>query len=259
MIPDLPARRLPRPTLRRAPIVLAAVAVLAVASIGPAAAHVTIDPSEAPAGGYGTIHFSVPHGCGAEPTEELSVQLPPSVRSTTAQAVPGWEVSYETEEIDEAPETLTEYISVVTWTAVDEPLAADQFLTFGISARWPDDPGDTLLIPAIQRCTDGSESAWIDPDSSADYPAPTVRLAERGHGHSHRHDEDGGHSHDDDEGSHSHDDDDAAGTSGSGSGGDSGVDGLAVGALVVALLAFATAGAAFFTGRRDSPGRSGAG
>ena len=42
---------------------LAAAAACSLVAAAPAAAHVTIEPGEAPADGYATLQVQVPHGC----------------------------------------------------------------------------------------------------------------------------------------------------------------------------------------------------
>jgi hypothetical protein len=116
------------------------------------------------------------------------VQLRDDISSVSAQAVPGWEVSYDRRPLDEPielhGEQVTEYVASVTWTAQGEPLADGQFLRYGISMKTPDLEGETLLLPTVQTCVDGSESAWIDEDPEADHPAPSIELvAAEGDGH----------------------------------------------------------------------------
>ncbi len=238
--------------LPRAVAALAALAFLAVTAPA-ASAHVTVSPSEAPAGGYGTIRFTVPHGCGTEPTSVLMVQLPDTLQSVTAEAVPGWEVTYTREELDEPYEnhgaTITEYVSVVRWEAVADPLPSDQYLTFGLSARWPDAAGDEILLPAIQECPDGSEVAWIDTDPSSETPAPRVTLVASG-GHGHGSDEE------------TATDEQAAMTdepatteesaSAAGASENSGTDALAVAALVLSVVAVGLGAYAAVASRRGS-------
>jgi uncharacterized protein YcnI len=214
-------------------VALAAVSLVAVAV--PASAHVTVSPDEAPAGGYGVVELSVPHGCEDAPTNELAVQLDPGIRSVKAQAVPGWTASYTMADLDEPYELhgteITEYVAEITWTAAGDPLAPDQYMTFGISAQWPDTVGETVLLPAVQRCTDGSETAWIDEDPDAELPAPAVSIveaAEGGHGEEVADEEAAGDASDDDSSS----------------------DTLAIVAIVVAVLALAVAGASFAATRR---------
>ena len=50
--------------------------------------------------------------------------------------------------------------------------------------KMPDLAGETVLLPTVQTCVDGSESAWLDADPEAEHPAPMVELvAADGDGH----------------------------------------------------------------------------
>lgn len=167
---------------------LAVAAALVVSFAAPASAHVTISPGEAPADGYAVVELMVPHGCEDAATEELSVQLDPGMQSVRAEAVPGWTAEYTMAELDEPYDLhgtqITEYVAEITWTATGEPLATDQFLTFGINAKWPATPGEAIAIPAVQRCVDGSETAWIETAADAEHPAPVVQVVSSdGDGH----------------------------------------------------------------------------
>jgi uncharacterized protein YcnI len=110
----------------------------------------------------------------------LSVQLRDDITSVKAQAVPGWTVNYERQPLDEPIEVfgeeVTEYISVVTWTAAGAPLADDQYMNFGISLKMPNLEGEQILFPTVQTCPDGSEEAWVDEDPESEHPAPMVEL-----------------------------------------------------------------------------------
>jgi uncharacterized protein YcnI len=156
------------------------------AVVAPASAHVTIPDGVVVGGGDGAvIHVRVPHGCEGASTDTLEVQIPEGVIGVTPEAVPGWTV--ETEAVETEPyelygSTLTERTSVVRWTG--GPLEDHQYLDFGISAIFPEAPGE-LVFPAVQRCGDG-EAAWIqvptegeDPDE-LERPAPTVTVVAPG-------------------------------------------------------------------------------
>src|SRR6476659_10002450 len=65
------------PSIRRLAIAAAAAAALLAATALPAAAHVTVDPLEAPAGGFTVLTFKVPNEQDAAATTNLEVQLPP--------------------------------------------------------------------------------------------------------------------------------------------------------------------------------------
>jgi len=165
----------------------AAVAAVLLISASPALAHVTPVQRTAPADGYATIEFQVPHGCDGAATEVVSVQLRDDITAVKAQAIPGWEVSYDRQPLDEPIEIhgreVDDYIAVVTWTAEGDPLPDDQFMRFGISMKMPDLEGEQLLFPAVQDCVDGSEAAWVDADPDSDYPAPVVELLASTGGH----------------------------------------------------------------------------
>ena len=65
----------------------------------PAAAHVTVQPKEAPADSYFQLAFSVPHGCDGSATVALRVKLPDGILSAKPQMKPGWNVEIETKKL----------------------------------------------------------------------------------------------------------------------------------------------------------------
>lgn len=179
-------------TLRRLAVgALTGAAALALVA-GPAAAHVTVSPQEAPSGGYTKLDVRVPHGCDEAATEVLRVQIPEGILSVTPQIVPGWEVEVEMEELDEPVEgshgeEVTERPAEVVWTG--GPLEDGYLEEFGLSIRMLEgDEGDIVYFPSIQECEDGEESAWIElPDEDGEgeeleYPAPGVVLTAGGDG-----------------------------------------------------------------------------
>jgi uncharacterized protein YcnI len=144
---------------------------------GPAAAHVTPTPSEAPAGGFAAITFRIGHGCEGEggDTNKVEIQLPDGVESATPQAIPGWEASVD----DSGP---------VVVTFEGGPLPTHEYLEFGVSLQLPDTPGETALFPVIQTCESGEEIAWIEEtvegEAEPESPAPAVAITEAtGDGH----------------------------------------------------------------------------
>lgn len=166
----------------------AAAAIIVFALTGAASAHVSPVEPTAPADGYTTVELQIPHGCEGAATERLEVQLNEQISSVKAEAVPGWTVSYEREPLSEPielyGEEVTEYVSVVTWTADADPLPDDQYLRFGISMKMPDAPGESLRFPTVQHCVGGGTSSWIEEDPDGEHPAPAVELTatESGHG-----------------------------------------------------------------------------
>jgi uncharacterized protein YcnI len=166
-------------------IVAAAAALMAIAIAGPSSAHVTANPNEGPAGGFFKTNFRVGHGCDGSPTTEVSVQLPGNVSSVHPQVVAGWDIETKMGELDEPieshGETITEGVREITWTATDDGLPDAYLQEFGVSMALPDEAGEPLWFPFVQKCADGSHN-WIEiPDSveewgEVDEPAPYVVL-----------------------------------------------------------------------------------
>ena len=162
-----------------------AVAVLATAFVVPAAAsaHVTLQPEEAPEGGFARLDVRVPNERDDAATEKVEVQMPDGFVFVSYEPVPGWETQVKTERADEPIEShgeeITEQVSTVTFTATD-PSAAIQpgeFRDFGLSVGLPSaaKEGDELVFPSLQTYDSGEVVRWIgEPDSEE--PAPIVTV-----------------------------------------------------------------------------------
>jgi uncharacterized protein YcnI len=160
--------------------------VVAVAAT-PAAAHVTISPSDTAAGAYTVLTFSVGHGCEGSPTTALDIQIPEEILSVTPTLLPGWEVEKKMVQLDEPVEdahgnSVTERVGRVVYTA-DQPLAEGYRAAMEVSLQLPDTPGETLTFPVIQRCVQG-ETGWTETPAEGqdpevlERPAPTVTITE---------------------------------------------------------------------------------
>lgn len=172
----------------------AALGVLTLATVGPAAAHVTVSATSTAAGAYTVLTFSAGHGCEGSPTTKVEISIPEEILSVTPTRTPFWDIDVKTETLTE-PTTdshgaeVTERDSVVTFTAT-EPLLDGVRDTFELSVQLPDAEGETLAFPTIQTCEKG-ETAWTEvaadgTDEELESPAPllTVTAAEGdGHGH----------------------------------------------------------------------------
>jgi periplasmic copper chaperone A len=168
--------------MRRAvPVAVAAIALAAPTAAG---AHVTVQPSSAPAGGFARLDVRVPNERDDKGTIKVDVQMPPGVAFASYEPVPGWTTKVTTERLDQPidvhGEEVTEQVSRVTWTGnprqggVIEP---GQFRDFGLSLRVPDgEPGSKLTFKALQTYQGGEVVRWIGPED-ADEPAATVTLA----------------------------------------------------------------------------------
>jgi periplasmic copper chaperone A len=162
----------------------AAVVALALAAPAAAGAHVTVQPTSAPAGGFARLDVRVPNERDDKGTIKVDVQMPPGVAFASYEPVPGWTTKVTTEQLDQPidvhGEEVTEQVARVTWTGnprqggVIEP---GQFRDFGLSIRVPDgEPGSKLTFKALQTYQGGEVVRWIGPED-ADEPAATVTLA----------------------------------------------------------------------------------
>jgi periplasmic copper chaperone A len=167
---------------RRA-IVVALAAALSAAPV--AAAHVTMDPGEWEAGGFGRFDVRVPNERPNATTTEITLQLPEGLEFVSFQDVPGWERSVEMVELDEpiegeeGEEPITERIGSVTWSGGE--VDPGEFVEFGLSFRVPEDAAATeLLFPATQTYSNGEVVRWIQPDPEGEEPAPRVAVLAAG-------------------------------------------------------------------------------
>ena len=164
------------------------VALASLIAVPVAGAHVTANPPEGPAGGFTVISFRVPHGCEDSPTTSLTVRIPDGVIYVAPQAVPGWDVATKTgtlaTPVESEGETITEGVTEVTWSGGS--LDPHEFTDFGISLRLPDEEGETIYFPTVQRCAQGT-TRWIQiPVAGQEEPAepaPDVTLVAAAGGH----------------------------------------------------------------------------
>jgi uncharacterized protein YcnI len=161
-------------------IVGAVVAALALAPA--AAAHVTLQPPEAPAGGFTRFDVRVPNERDNASTTKVVVQMPPGFLSVNHEPVPGWDVELTMRNLDEPVEEfgeqVTEEVGRITFTADGEASAIQpgQFQDFGLSGRVPEGrPGSMLTFKALQTYSNGEVVRWIGPPDSEE-PAPQVEL-----------------------------------------------------------------------------------
>ncbi|MEA2347216.1 MAG: hypothetical protein QOG62_1003 [Thermoleophilaceae bacterium] len=147
-----------------------------------AAAHVTVQPNEVPAGGYTRLDVRVPNETDDAATSKVEVQFPDGFAGVQYEPVPGWSVDIQTEKLDTPITTddgdVTEQVKTVTWTADDDQsmLQPGAFQDFGLSVKIPDGAaGSKLTFPALQTYDNGDVVRWIG-DESSEEPAPTVTL-----------------------------------------------------------------------------------
>ncbi|MFS3127622.1 YcnI family protein [Nocardioides sp. Bht2] len=179
-------------TTSRLLAVPAVLGLVALATAGPASAHVTVTASSSAAGAYTVLTFSAGHGCDGSPTTKMEISIPEQILNVTPTRTPFWDLEVQSEKLAE-PVTdahgakVTERDAVVVFTAT-EPLPDGVRDTFELSVQLPDAEGETLAFPVIQSCEKG-ETAWTEvaSDGNADElesPAPVLTVtAAEGSGH----------------------------------------------------------------------------
>jgi len=160
-----------------------AVACAAAALAAPTAAqaHVTLQPDEAPAGGFTRLDVRVPNERDDASTTKVQVKFPPGFVFASYEPVAGWTVEVAKRElaqpIEEHGERITEEIDTITWTGDGEQgeIGPGQFQDFGLSLGMPDEPGKALAFKSLQTYSGGEIVRWIGPEDGDD-PAPRVTL-----------------------------------------------------------------------------------
>lgn len=139
-------------------------AFLLLVGAAPAAAHVALAETSAPAGSYSVATFRAGHGCGDAPTVAITVAVPAAVVTARPQPKPGWTI-----EVARSGEKVT----AITWKG--GLLPADQFDAFALLLHLPDALG-ALAFPVTQTCT-GAVAKWDQPPGGDPrFPAPVLTV-----------------------------------------------------------------------------------
>lgn len=211
-----------------------ALAVCGLATATAARAHVTLQPSEAPAGGFARLDVRVPSEEPTTPTTKVEVQMPPGFADASYEPVVGWRATVSKHKLAtpikaDDGDLLTEELSTITFTATGKGILPGQFQDFGLSLGLPDKPAGTkLTFKALQTYRGGKVVRWIGaPD--AEHPAPQVTLVSS-----------------DTSGNQAA----ATTTATTGDADDDGTDDLTIVALILGALGLLAGGAALVTARR---------
>jgi periplasmic copper chaperone A len=177
-----------RRTVLRVGAVLAAATAAVFVLAGPAAAHVTVNPSNATQGGYTKVAFRVPNEKDTATTTKLEVNLPTDtpIASVSLKPLTGWNGVTETTKLatpiktDDGDE-ITEAVTKITWTATaGAEIQPGQFQEFEVSLG-PLPEVDQVIFKTLQTYSDGDIVRWIDEPkadgSEPDHPAPVLKLA----------------------------------------------------------------------------------
>ncbi|WP_250037475.1 YcnI family protein [Paractinoplanes maris] len=173
--------------LKRSALVGATVAGLTLALAAPAAAHVTVNPDTATAGGYSKVTFRVPNESDADSTTKVEVNLPADkpVASVSVKPITGWDVATTVSKLAKPLEAhgaqITEAVSKITWTAkAGSEVKPGQFQEFDVSMGPLPESGE-MIFKALQTYSDGTVVRWIDEPSTdgtePESPAPVLKIA----------------------------------------------------------------------------------
>ncbi|MDQ7905210.1 YcnI family protein [Phytohabitans sp. ZYX-F-186] len=153
----------------------------------PAAAHVTVTPTETSAGSYTVLTVSVPHGCDGAGTTKVAIKIPEDIIAVTPTVNTNWTVQKVMADLnppvkDSHGNEVTQRVNEVVYTA-RAPLPDDMRDTFELSLKLPDTPGKTLVFPSVQTCEKG-ETAWVQVPADGqnaddlEHPAPGFKVTE---------------------------------------------------------------------------------
>lgn len=114
-------------------------------------------PSTAEPGRPIKVTLRVFHGCGDLPTKKLTVDIPESFILPAPQVTPGWELTTESRPYPNAfqigDRLVSEGFSRLTWSG---HLPTDYVQEFHIAGMTPNAPGEQLIFPIVQECSDGT-------------------------------------------------------------------------------------------------------
>lgn len=170
-------------------LVVACAAFAALLPATSAAAHVTVTPTTATAGGRATFTFKVPNESDTAKTVQLEVVFPDNAALTSAslRPVPGWSATVNRKP-SAAPAQPTEQdhtaaagaVTSIVWRS-EVGVGKNEFQTFDVAVgQLPKEP-TTLVFKALQTYSDGVVVRWIDvPQDGAprpEHPAMVVTVA----------------------------------------------------------------------------------
>ncbi|SNQ48283.1 conserved exported hypothetical protein [Frankia canadensis] len=174
--------------LSRAGVLAAVAGATLAATVLPASAHVTLQPTTAQAGSYTTLSLKVPAEEDNASTTGVDVQFPADspIASVSVQPKEGW--TYKVTKGRPATPLRTddgvvsEVVTRITWTATpgSPGIRPGEFDTFMISAGPLPDRAGALAFKTLQTYSNGDVVRWVDvPQPGAgepEHPAPSLTV-----------------------------------------------------------------------------------
>ncbi|MFI2714286.1 YcnI family protein [Micromonospora sp. NPDC018662] len=165
--------------------IAAGAAALTVGLAGPAAAHVTVNPSTAAQGGWTKVSFRVPNETDTADTTKVEVNLPTAtpIASVSLRPLTGWTATTESTKLATPIKTddgeITDAVTKITWTAgPGAAIKPHQFQEFDVSLG-PLPQTDQVVFKALQTYSNGDIVRWIDEPAAGqepEHPAPVLTL-----------------------------------------------------------------------------------
>jgi periplasmic copper chaperone A len=173
--------------MRRTPLLATAALAAGLAFPALADAHVSLHPNTIPAGAFATLNVRVPGEEQGAYAEKIDMLMPPGFTDVDVQNVPGWTVKEVTTKLktpiqtDDGP--VSQEISEIVWTGDRSTLGRldnGTFMQFPLSIAMPDDiAGKSLSFKTLEYYSNGVIARWIGPPTAA-YPAPTINITPKG-------------------------------------------------------------------------------
>lgn len=156
------------------------IVVLALAVPARAGAHVRVQPEEAAAGAYTVLHVNVPNESAELTTTRVEVRFPPGFTYALSQPVAGWSVDVGMTKAGRSAITgqvTPAGVGRVIWTARNRraEIQPEQFEDFPIGVQIPERVGESLTFKALQTYEDGDVARWVGGPGSRS-PAPQVLV-----------------------------------------------------------------------------------
>jgi periplasmic copper chaperone A len=172
----------------RRPRVLAVVALAGgLALPASAGAHISLHPNTVPAGAFVTLNVRVPGEEQGAYAYKVDMLMPPGFTDVAVQNVPSWSVKETTATLktpiqtDDGP--VSQEISEIVWTGDRSTLGRldnGTFMQFPLSIAMPDDiAGRSLAFKTLEYYSNGVVARWIGPPTAA-YPSPTINVTAKG-------------------------------------------------------------------------------
>jgi uncharacterized protein YcnI len=169
--------------MQRRTIVLTVAAGLLAVSPSVAQAHVSLHPNAIPAGSFVTTNIRVPNEEDSASTTSVRVKLPAGVLSAQGAPPAGWTFKATLKKLAKPIKTDD---GLVTTEATEVQFKGGRirpgdFEAFPLTLSIPDSAkaGDVLSFPTVQTYSNGKVVRWIG-EAESEMPAPTVDITAAG-------------------------------------------------------------------------------